>query len=268
MTTPPITSAPASTLPDTPTLRRGAAERLSIPLDRLPRHIAVIMDGNGRWANRRGLPRLEGHKVGAEAVRRTITECGRLGIEVLTLYSFSQENWKRPADEVDGLMSLALHHLVAEREELIRNNVRFRSIGRRDRLAPAVLRELDATRQATAHCTGLTLLLAINYGSRAEIVDACRLLAQEVAAGRLQPHQIDEHLFASRLDTAGLPDPDLLIRTAGERRLSNYLLWQLSYAEIHVTDVLWPDFAGPDLHQAILDYAGRERRFGAVAVKG
>lgn len=276
MTTPstsPISSSAPQDAPDSPSLpsiaslRRGAAAQLGIPLERLPRHIAVIMDGNGRWANQRGLPRLEGHKTGAEAVRRTITECGRLGIEVLTLYSFSQENWKRPAEEVDGLMSLALHHLVAEREDLIRNNVRFRAIGRRDRLSPAVLHELDATRDATAHGTGLTLLLAINYGSRAEIVDACRSLARDVADGRLAPDQIDESLLASRLDTAGLPDPDLLIRTAGERRLSNYLLWQLSYAEIHVTDVLWPDFGVAELHEAILDYAGRERRFGAVPTK-
>jgi undecaprenyl diphosphate synthase len=252
------------TIPSRAELRARAADMLGIPVERLPRHVAVIMDGNGRWARQRGLPRLEGHREGAHSVRAVITECGRMGIEVLTIYSFSQENWKRPDDEVGGLMALAYENLIGRRDELLRNQVRLIHIGRRDPLPQNVLRELDATIEETKNCTGLTVALALNYGSRAEIVDAATALARDVERGRISCDDIDEQAFEARLYTAGLPDPDLLIRTAGEYRLSNYLLWQLSYAEIHVTDTLWPDFREANLHAAIRDYASRDRRFGGV----
>ncbi len=235
-----------------------------VPTARLPRHIAVIMDGNGRWAGQRQMPRIAGHQEGGKAVRRVVTECGRLGINALTLYSFSVENWKRPADETGALMELCAEYLVHERDGLVQNNVRFVPIGRRDGLPPDVLRELDRTVAATADCTGLTLALALNYGSRAEITDAVRTIAEKASTGELDPAMIDEHVVSDHLYTAGLPDPDLLIRTAGEMRISNYLLWQISYAEIHVTDVLWPDFQVEDLHNAIREYASRQRRFGGI----
>jgi undecaprenyl diphosphate synthase len=193
-----------------------------------------------------------------------VTESARLGLEAITLYSFSSENWKRPADEVAALMLLCCEFLRIERETMLRENIRFRRIGRRDGLPAEVLAELDETERVTAAHTGLNLCLALNYGSRTEIADAARELAREVADGRRSPDSIDEAAFASHLYTAGLPDPDLLVRTAGEMRVSNYLLWQISYAELHVTDVLWPDFTDADFHQAIAAFAGRERRFGGV----
>lgn len=232
--------------------------------ERIPRHIAIIMDGNGRWASERGLPRIRGHEAGAESVRAVIEELGPLGVEALTIYSFSTENWKRPADEVAALMSLSLRYMQAERELLIRNNIRFRPIGRRDGLPAEVLDALDATVEATRRCTGPTLCIAMNYSGRSEIVDAARALARAAADGMIHPEDIDESSVEAALTTAGLPDPDLLIRTSGERRISNFLLWQISYAEIHVTDVLWPDFRAADLHTAIRDYASRRRRFGGV----
>jgi undecaprenyl diphosphate synthase len=235
-----------------------------VPHDRWPRHVAVIMDGNGRWAQSRGLPRAAGHREGVETVRRVVTESARLGLEALTLYSFSSENWKRPADEVAALMLLCCEFLRLERPTMLRENIRFRRIGRREGLPPEVLEELDATERATAHATGLTLCLALNYGSRTEIADAARALAREVAAGRRDPESIDESALAEHLYTAGIPDPDLLVRTAGEMRVSNYLLWQISYAELHVTEVLWPDFTLAHLHRALADFACRERRFGGV----
>jgi undecaprenyl diphosphate synthase len=232
---------------------------------RLPRHIAVIMDGNGRWAQARGQSRLLGHAAGAERAKKLTERCGKLGIEVLTLYSFSVENWNRPADEVAGLMELAALQLAAEREALAANNVRFRHLGSRDGLPPRVLDELDATERRTAGSTGLTLCLALNYGSRSEIVAAVRSIAERVQAGTLSPSGIDEGVISNSLYTAGLPDPDLVIRTAGESRVSNYLLWQISYAEIHVTSTLWPDFGGDALDRALSDYAGRTRKWGRVA---
>lgn len=222
------------------------------------------MDGNGRWAQQRGLPRIAGHRAGARAVRDIVVESGRLGIQALTLYSFSLENWKRPEDEVNSLMGLYLEYLGRERQELIDNNVRFMQLGRREGLPISVLKEVDETVAATSRCTGLTLALALNYGSRAEITDAMRTLARRVKAGELHPDEIDEATISAHLYTAGLPDPDLLIRTAGERRVSNYLLWQISYAEIHVSDVFWPDFRVEHLHAAIRDFARRQRRFGAL----
>lgn len=236
----------------------------SIPRARWPRHVAVIMDGNGRWAQARGLPRAAGHREGVATVRRIVTESRRLGLEALTLYSFSSENWKRPAEEVAALMFLCCEFLRIERPTMLREDIRFRRIGRREGLPEEVLAELDETERATAHCSGLTLCLALNYGSRTEIADAARSLAREVAAGQRTPESIDEAAFASHLYTAGVPDPDLLLRTAGEMRVSNYLLWQISYAELHVTEVLWPDFREADFHRAIADFAGRSRRFGGV----
>jgi undecaprenyl diphosphate synthase len=242
-----------------------STKRPESPPSSWPRHIAVIMDGNGRWAREQKLPRIAGHQRGAESVRKVVEQCRALEIDALTLFSFSSENWKRPRDEVDALMTLCCEHLVNERKMMLDNGIRLRWIGREDPLPAKVVDELRRTEDATAHCRGLDLVLAINYGARAEIVDAVRSLANDARAGRLSPEDITESLFNSRLYTAGLPDPDLLIRTAGEQRLSNYLLWQISYAEIHVTDRFWPDFDADALNQAIDDFAGRKRRFGGVA---
>ena len=230
----------------------------------IPRHIAIIMDGNGRWAKQKELPRLFGHRAGAESVRTVLTECGRLGVEVLTLYSFSIENWKRPREEVEALMRLAVMYFASEEAELVEKGVRVRVIGRREGLPEDVLASMDRVCAATSHNRRITLCLAINYGSRAEIVDAARSLARDAASGSLDPNTINEADVASRLSTAGLPDPDLLIRTAGEMRVSNYLLWQISYAEIFVTPALWPDFGVPELHGAIRDFARRTRRYGGL----
>lgn len=231
---------------------------------RIPRHIAVIMDGNGRWATERGFPRMFGHRNGAAAVRELMREAGHLGVEVLTLYSFSQENWKRPSEEVEGLMHLYALYLEGEAQRLVDENIRFVQIGRRRGLPQPVLDAVDRLTRLTSACTGPTLCVAVNYGSRAEIVDAARTIAQRVRSGELDPDAIDEETFEACLYTAGIPEPDLLIRTAGERRISNFLLWQISYAEIHVSDVLWPDFGAPHLHAAVRDYASRSRRFGGL----
>jgi undecaprenyl diphosphate synthase len=231
---------------------------------RIPRHIAIIMDGNGRWAEQRGFPRIFGHRNGAGAVRAVIEECSLLGVEVLTLYSFSLENWKRPGDEVGGLMRLYEMYLDGERDAIVRENLRFRQIGRRDGLPPEVLHAADRLAEATAANTGPMLCLAVNYGSRAEITDAVRAIAAKAARGEIDPRTIDERTVEDHLYTAGLPDPDLLIRTAGEMRVSNYLLWQISYAELHVTPKLWPDFGAEDLRAAVRDFAQRRRRFGGL----
>ncbi|MBN1342302.1 MAG: isoprenyl transferase [Phycisphaerae bacterium] len=239
-------------------------EMLGLEREQLPRHIAVIMDGNGRWAQARGLPRIHGHRQGAKSVREIVQACSRLGLEALTLYSFSIENWKRPKDEVSSLMQLYAEYLVKERDELMETDTRLVQIGRRDNLPQNVIDELDRTMALSAGNSGLTLCLALNYGSRYEMVEAARRLAARVAAGELTVDQIDEERFSDSLYTAGLPDPDLLIRTAGEYRLSNFLLWQISYAEFYVTDVYWPDFRTEHLLKAIREYAHRERRFGEV----
>lgn len=238
---------------------------LGLEPEQLPAHIAIIMDGNGRWAGQRGLPRVQGHIEGARTVRAIVTECARLGIRCLTLYSFSAENWKRPADEVEALMTLYREYLVAERPTIMDNDVRFVQLGRREGLPAEVLAEADATAALSRDNGGLTLCLALNYGSRAEIVDAFRSLARDVAAGRRRPEDVDEAAISGALYTRGLPDPDLLVRTANERRVSNFLLWQISYAEIHVTPVLWPDFRPEHLHEAIRDFASRQRRFGGLS---
>jgi len=229
-----------------------------------PRHIAIIMDGNGRWARQRGLPRWEGHRAGAEAVRRALRACQAHGVEALTLFSFSSENWRRPPEEIDALMTLLCESLRAERDQLIEHDIRLKQIGRLDGLPEAARRELQETIDATAACAGATLCLALNYGSRDEIIRAARSLATDAAAGTIDPASIDEAAFAARLDTAGLPDPDLLIRTGGEMRVSNFLLWQISYAEFFVSPTLWPDFSERDIDEAIAAYARRERRFGGV----
>ena len=248
---------------------RRMAQDLDIPRDRLPRHVAIIMDGNGRWAVQRGMDRVRGHQQGATTVRAIVTECAHLrkhhgGPDFLTLYSFSLENWKRPIEEVSALMQMYIDYLRQELPTMLENNIRFRRIGRSDNLPPAALEETQRAIDATAANTGLTLVLAMNYGSRAEIVDAVRAVAADVRAGRLDPSAIDERTIAGRLYTAGMPDPDLLIRTAGEMRVSNYLLWQISYAELVVSPVLWPDFTVADLHDALRQFARRSRRFGAL----
>jgi undecaprenyl diphosphate synthase len=245
------------------------ADLADIPPEKFPRHIAVIMDGNGRWAVKRGLERVMGHQEGAKSVRGVVTECARLrnehgGPDVLTLYSFSLENWKRPTSEVSFLMQMYIDYLRSERVTMMDNNIRFRQIGRLENLPDAVMDEVNITLEETKNNDGLQLVLALNYGSRAEIVDAVRDIAQQVKDGRLDVRDIDEQLISDHLYTAGLPDPDLLIRTAGELRVSNYLLWQISYAELFVSDVLWPDFGINDLHAAIRAFAGRNRRFGAL----
>jgi undecaprenyl diphosphate synthase len=242
----------------------AALQRLGLAATALPRHIAIIMDGNGRWAQQQGLPRHAGHQKGAQIVRPIVTECAHLNLQMLTLYSFSLENWKRPQAEIDFLMALYVDYLKLERPTMLQNNVRFKQIGRREGLSCEVLDELDRTADLTASHDGLTLALAINYGSRAEITDAAKALARQASQGQLDPEKIDEAMFSNHLYTAGLPDPDLLIRTAGEMRLSNYLLWQISYAELYVTDLCWPEFDVTQLHRAIHAFARRQRKFGAV----
>jgi undecaprenyl diphosphate synthase len=230
----------------------------------LPRHVAIIMDGNGRWATRRGLPRIAGHHASRRSVREVVEGCSELGIPVLTLYTFSMENWKRPLEEVSGLMSFLRQVLVEERKALKENNVVLQAIGRLQDLPPEVLEEVRRTEEELSGNTGLKLLLALSYGSRAELVDCFRRLARRVQEEGARPEAIDEAAIEANLYTAGFPNPDLLIRTSGEMRLSNFLLWQLAYAEIYVTDTLWPDFRKRDLYRAISEYQKRERRFGRV----
>ena len=236
----------------------------AIDFTRLPRHVAVIMDGNGRWAQLRQKRRVEGHRAGIDAVRDTVETAARLGIEVLTLYAFSIENWKRPESEIATLMGLLKHYLRSELDTLLRNNIRFRVVGRGHELDPDVRGELERAVERTAENTGLQFNIALNYGGRAEIIDAVKRLCAEVKGNRLEPEAIDESALARHLYTAGQPDPDLLIRTSGELRISNFLLWQIAYSEIWVTDVLWPDFRRKHLLQAILDFQKRERRYGGI----
>lgn len=232
---------------------------------RLPRHVAIIMDGNGRWAQSRGLPRIEGHRRGVASVRRITEHCARSGIEQLTLYCLSSENWRRPEAELCFLMHLLEQYMIEERSLLMRQRIRLSMIGRREGLPPETLAAIDRTVELCAGNEGMRLCLAINYGSRAEIVAAATRLAREAATGLLQPEDIDEATFAARLDTAGMPDPDLLIRTAGEMRISNFLLWQISYAEIWVTPVAWPEFEERHLDEALAAFASRDRRFGGLS---
>lgn len=240
-----------------------------VPREKFPRHIAIIMDGNGRWAVKRGMERVRGHAEGAKSVRTVVTECARLrkehgGPDYLTLYSFSMENWKRPVQEVGFLMQMYVDYLRQERVTMMENNIRFRQIGRLDNLPDPVLDEMNVTLEETKNNTGLTLVLALNYGSRAEIVDGVRAIAEKVKRGEISPGDITEETISRHLYTAGMPDPDLLVRTAGEMRISNYLLWQISYAELFVSQVLWPDFGVRELHDAIRSFAGRSRRYGGL----
>jgi undecaprenyl diphosphate synthase len=230
----------------------------------LPRHIAIIMDGNGRWAEARGLPRIAGHRRGAEAVRRTVSAAGEIGIPYLTLFGFSSENWKRPLAEVDDLMGLLRHYLRGEIAELHRNGVRLRVIGDRGRLAADIVTLIANAETLTRGNEGVNLTVALSYGGRGELVAAARALAEQAVAGALDPEAIDEGVISRHLFTAELPDPDLLIRTSGEQRISNFLLWQCAYAELVFTKTLWPDFGRDDLERAIADYGCRERRYGAT----
>ena len=238
-----------------------AALARTVHYDRLPRHVAVIMDGNGRWAGERQLPRVEGHRAGIDSVRDVIESSARLGLDVLTLYAFSTENWKRPITEVSTLMMLLKRYLRSELSTLLKNNIRFNVIGRSHELAPDILEELRAAERKTATNTGMLFNIALNYSGRAEIVEAAR---RAIEAG-LPPEALDEQKFSELLYTGGQPDPDLLIRTSGEMRVSNFLLWQIAYAEIWVTDTYWPDFRCRHLLEAILAYQKRDRRYGGIA---
>ncbi|MDI6807998.1 MAG: isoprenyl transferase [Candidatus Eisenbacteria bacterium] len=240
------------------------AKKQILKAGNLPRHIAVIMDGNGRWARKRALPRIAGHRAGRKAVREVVEGCVELGIEFLTLYTFSRENWSRPANEVNALMRILERVLREEREELKEQNVRLAVLGRIEDLPPASRRVVLETVEYLSGCTGMILNLALSYGGRREIVDAARKLSESVLAGKMRPSRIDEETFRMFLYNGALPDPDLLIRTSGEMRISNFLLWQLAYSEMWITDVLWPDFRKKHLFQAIAEYQKRERRFGKV----
>lgn len=241
-----------NTMPTIGELRAGVA------VSDLPKHVAIIMDGNGRWATQRGLPRIAGHKKGADTVRLVTEECRAIGVQVLTLYAFSDENWGRPREEVGFLMDMLGAFLRSELATMKKNGIRFRTIGRIERLPEAVRAWIDRAMDETAANTGMVLNLALSYGGRGEIVEAIKRLS---GAGGLIG-DLTEEAFSARLDTAGLPDPDLIIRTSGEKRISNFLLWQAAYAELYFTDVLWPDFKADDLLRAIFDYQGRQRRFG------
>jgi len=246
--------------------RRGNRPCLSlVDLSRLPRHVAIIMDGNGRWARRQGQLRTLGHREGSKSVRRIVRLARRLGVDALTLYAFSEQNWSRPEPEVEALMELLRDYLVDERDELLDRGIRLRAIGRRDRLPSRVRDVLEPLERDTAGLDGMTLSLALSYGGREEIVDACRSLAESTQRGEIDPATIDESLVESRLDSAAVGAVDLLIRTGGERRISNFLLWGAAYAELHFSDKLWPDFDESDLLAAIADFQGRDRRFGAVS---
>ena len=234
----------------------------------LPQHVAVIMDGNGRWAKARHLPRLEGHRRGADSAREIIRTAGELGIKYLTLYAFSAENWNRPEDEVAGLMKYLVHYLKTETKELLKNNVRLEVIGQIWRLPDHVREQLEKSISTLSKNNGLTLIMALSYGSRIEIVEAVRNIAAKVKAGKLDPADISEKVVSENLWTRGVPDPDLLIRTSGEMRVSNFLLWQIAYSELYVTETLWPDFTRVDLLRAILDYQKRDRRFGGLGADG
>ncbi len=231
----------------------------------LPRHIAIIMDGNGRWASQRNLPRVEGHRQAVKSVRDVVEVCGQLGIDILTLYTFSAENWRRPRSEVSALMHLLVSTLKNELDDLVKNNVRLITIGRLEDLPQRTRESLVYGTEKTRHCTGLTLNLALSYGGRREIQDAVRLISNKVLTGEMALEDIDEETVSGHLYTCDLPDPDLLIRTSGELRISNFLLWQLAYTEIYITDVFWPDFRRQNLYQSIRDYQKRERRFGRVS---
>lgn len=241
---------------------------LGLRRETLPRHVACIMDGNGRWAEARGLPRYEGHRVGAESVEEVVTLAARLGLDAITLYCFSRENWKRPEQERQLLFELLEWYVIDQRERIASQNLRFRTIGRLTEFPEHIQNEVRVTTELAAENTGTTLCLALNYGSRQEIVEAAQRLALEVAERKRTAESIDIETFSNSLDTAGLPDPDLVIRTAGEMRVSNFLLWQLSYAELFVTDVCWPEFREAQFFEALRAFGNRERRFGGLVTNG
>ncbi|HTC62867.1 MAG TPA: isoprenyl transferase [Candidatus Saccharimonadales bacterium] len=236
----------------------------ALDADRLPQHVAIIMDGNGRWAQRRHLPRVAGHRVGTQTARTVIETCANIGINALTLYAFSMENWRRPKAEIDFLMRLLREYLRKELPIIHRNNIRMLVIGRHDQLPDEVRGDIERAMEQTAGNTGMTLAVALNYGGRAEIVDAFNRILDRVRNNGLENAAVDEELISQNLYTAGLPDPDLLIRTSGEMRVSNFLLWQIAYAEIYVTETLWPDFSRAQLYAALLDFQKRERRYGGL----
>ncbi len=236
-----------------------------INLEKCPEHIAIIMDGNGRWAKQQGEVRLFGHAIGVEAVREVLKACVDLGVKHLTLYAFSTENWNRPKEEVDGLMNLMVETIANEVSELDENNIRLRSIGDKSRLPDACRNELNSAMEATQTNSTLDLILALNYSARWEIVDAAKKIAQKVEAGLLKSEDIDEKTFSNEMCINDIPDPELLIRTSGESRISNFMLWQIAYSELYFTDILWPDFKRENLFEAVLDYQNRERRFGQVS---
>ncbi len=236
-----------------------------IDKEKLPHHIAVIMDGNGRWAKLRLLNRISGHMKGVDAVREVVTACRELGIKILTLYAFSMENWRRPKEEVTALMKLLKEYLIHEADEMVRNNIRLSAIGRAEDLPRDVRETLSETIRKTERCSGMVLNLALSYGGRSEILQAVQTILAEVQAGKIKPEEINFQRFSEHLWTRGMPDPDLLIRTSGEFRISNFLLWQIAYTELYVTETLWPDFDRKELYKAILDYQTRERRFGMTS---
>jgi len=251
-------------IPDIGVNRIAAAERLGIELQKLPHHIAIIMDGNGRWAMQRGLPRFQGHRQGARTVEKIVDYCVDLGIECLTLYSFSLQNWKRPKLEIAFLMQLYTRYLVGIRKTLKEHNVRLVHLGRTEKLPPKLVRELHKTVEISSEYTGMVLALALNYGSREEIIDGVKKICRDCDNRKLKIADIDEDTISKSLYTVSLPDPDLLIRTSSEKRISNFLLWQLSYAEFYITDTLWPDFTPADLDKAIIEYSKRARRIGDI----
>jgi undecaprenyl diphosphate synthase len=244
--------------------RIDAAARLGIDVQNMPHHIAIIMDGNGRWATQRGLMRFQGHRQGARTVEKIVDYCVDLGIECLTLYSFSMQNWKRPKLEVAFLMQLYTRYFIGIRKTLKEHNVRLIHIGRTEKLPPKLIREMQKTIEISSKYTGMTLAIALNYGSREEIVDAAKKIGLACVDGKLSVDQIDENIIKNNLYTASMPDPDLLIRTSSEKRISNFLLWQLSYAEFYITDTLWPDFMPADVDKAIIDFSKRARRMGDI----
>ena len=236
-------------------------------IETVPRHVAIIMDGNGRWAKQRGRIRLLGHREGAKAVRRTVRFSYKLGVRHLTLFAFSAQNWARPESEVAGLMELLMEYLAGERRELMVRGIRFRTVGDIDRVAPRVRTEIDKLEADSRAGTEMDLIIALSYGGREDILQAARSMARACMAGELDPDSVDVQSFSERLYTAGIPDPDLLIRTSGEQRISNFMLWQLAYSELHISDVLWPDFSEEHYAAALRDFGGRERRFGLTGAQ-
>jgi undecaprenyl diphosphate synthase len=251
-------------IPDIKANRIATAKRLGIEPEKIPHHIAIIMDGNGRWATQRGLPRFQGHRQGARTVEKIVDYCVDVGIEALTLYSFSMQNWKRPKLEVTFLMQLYTRYLIGIRKTLKEHNVRLVHMGRTENLPLKLVRELNKTVEISSKYTGMVLVLALNYGSREEIIDGVKAICRKCVDGKLDVEKIDENIISDSLYTASLPDPDLLIRTSDEKRISNFLLWQISYTEFYVTDTLWPDFAPADVDKAIIEYSKRARRLGDI----